>query len=461
MSVLVRARSVSLLGCVVLFFSLLLAAACGGDNEKAATTGTPAGSSPANLSGKTVDVLGIWGSEEQADFEAMIQQWKTDTSAQVKFTGSRDVNSLLTTRVAGGDPPDVALPASLGIFKDLARAGKLTPLSACPGLEDKVKAEYAAQIVDLGTVDGKLYGVMMKAGNKGTIWYNPKFFQENGYKPLAADSTFQDLLDLTEKIAADKEAGKHDVFPWSDAEEAGGGSGFPGSDWIQQIVLGESGPDVYDQWVDHEIPYNDPKIKQAWENFGKILLEPRYVLGGAQRALATKFSEGALPLFTQPPQAAMHYLGSFNSGFITDPTLGFPAGLKPGTDFDFFPFPGGGATGDANIMMLFNSDPATCSFAQWMASPDSQEVWVKRGGFTSLNKKLDLAAYTNDLDRRIAQQLTDPGTTFRFDADDAMPSGVGGDNGAVFTGVLTYLSGGDLDEILQGIDSAFPAGASP
>jgi alpha-glucoside transport system substrate-binding protein len=301
----------------------------------------------------------------------------------------------------------------------------------------------------------------MKAGNKGTIWYNPKFFQENGYKPLTADSTFEDLLTLTEQIAAGKESGKHDVFPWSDAEEAGGGSGFPGSDWIQQIVLGESGPDVYDQWVAHEIPYNDPKIKQAWEDFGKILLEPRYVLGGTQRALATKFSEGSLPVVSQPPQAAMHYLGSFNSGFITDTSLGFPPGLKPGTDFDFFPFPGGGATGDANVMMLFNSDPATCSFAEWMAGPQSQEVWVKRGGFTSLNKKLDLSAYPTDLDRRIAQQLTDPGTTFRFDADDAMPSGVGGDNGAVFTGVLSYLSGGDLDEILSGIDAAFPAGASP
>lgn len=157
----------------------------------------------------------------------------------------------------------------------------------------------------------------------------------------------------------------------------------------------------------------------------------------------------------------MHYLGSFNSNFITDPELGFPAGLQPGTDFDFFPFPGGGATGDANIMMLFNSDPATCSFAEWMAGADSQEIWVSSGGFTSLNTTVDLASYPNDLDRRVAEQLTDPATVFRFDADDAMPSGVGGDNGAVFTGVLNYLSGGDLDEVLQGIEDAFPAQASP
>ena len=298
----------------------------------------------------------------------------------------------------------------------------------------------------------------MKAGNKGTIWYNVAFFADNDYQPLTAESTFQDLLDLTEQIAADKEAGEHDAFPWSDAQEIGGGSGFPGSDWIQQIVLGESGPDVYDQWVAHEIPYNDPQIKEAWENFGKILLDDRYVLGGAEQALATTFSEGSLPLFTEPPQAAMHYLGSFNTGFITDPTLGFPEGLEPGTDFDFMPFPGGGVTGDANIMMLFNNDPATCSFASWMAGADAQEIWVERGGFTSLNNKVDLASYPTDLDRRVAEQLTDPATVFRIDADDAMPSGVGGDNGAVFTGVLEYLGGGDLDEILQGIEDAFPTG---
>ena len=266
------------------------------------------------------------------------------------------------------------------------------------------------------------------------------FFEAQGYEPLTAIATFDDLLALTEQIAADKEAGTHNTFPWSDAEEAGGGSGFPGSDWIQQIVLGDAGAEVYDQWVAHEIPYNDQQIKDAWENFGEILLEPRYVLGGAERALATEFSAGGLPLFSEPPEAAMQYLGSFNSSFITDPELGFPAGLQPGTDFDFFPFPGGGATGDANIMMFFNSDPATCSFAEWMASAEAQEIWVGRGGFTSLNTTVDLATYPTELDRRVAEQLTNPDTVFRFDADDAMPSGVGGDNGAVFTGVLDYLT---------------------
>lgn len=426
-------------------------AACDGDGEEGETpedgeTPEPAAAArPGN-----VDALLIWGAEEIDDFDAMTKPWIDDTGNTLDFTSTRDINSVLTTRVAGGNPPDVAFPAALGIFRDLAGEGELTPLSECPGLEEQVLADYSDAVIDLGTVDGTLYGVFMKAGNKGTIWYSPPQFAANGYEPLTADSTFADLIALTEQIAADGNT------PWSDAQEIGGGSGFPGSDWVQQIVLGEFGPDVYDQWVAHEIPYNDPQIKEAWEKFGQIVLNPDYVLGGPDQVLATRFSEGSIPLFTDPPLAFMHYMGSFNAGFITDPTLGFPEGLEPGVDFDFMPFPGGGVTGDANIMMLFNSDPETCSFAQWMASAEAQEIWVARGGFTSLNTNVSLDAYPTELDRTLAEQVTGPDAVFRFDADDAMPSGVGGDNGAVFTGILEYIGGGDLDGILQGIEDAFP-----
>jgi alpha-glucoside transport system substrate-binding protein len=426
-------------------------AACGGE-EKAAETPSPAetaGPTPVARPGN-VDALLIWGAEEIDDFDAMTQPWIEDTGNTLDFTSTRDINAVLTTRVAGGNPPDVAFPASAGIFFDLAREGELTPLSECPGLEETVRAEYPESLIGAGSVDGTLYGVFMKSGDKGTIWYNPKAFTDNGYEPLTADSTFQDLLDLTAQIAADGNV------PWSDAEEIGGGSGFPGSDWVQQIVLAESGPDVYDQWVAHTIPYNDPQIKAAWEKFGQIILNPDYVLGGTDRVLATRFSEGSIPLFTDPPEAFMHYLGSFNSGFITDPTLGFPEGLVPGEDFDFMPFPGHAVTFDGNIMLLFNSDPETCSFAEWMASAEAQKIWVARGGFISPNTNISLADYPTDLDRRVAAQMADPDSILRFDADDGMPSGVSGDNGAVFTGILEYIGGGDLDQILQGIEDTFP-----
>ena len=445
----------------VVLVSLFVFAACDDDDKDKDTNGgvVPPPARPGN-----VDALLIWGAEEIDDFDAMTQPWRDATENTLDFTSTRDFNAVLTTRVEGANPPDVAFPAALGIFRDLAAAGDLTPLSECPApepivsasagqvttLEDFVKANYSDSVIALGTVDGQLYGVFMKSSNKGTIWYNVKAFAANGYEPLTAESTFADLIALSDKMVADGNT------PWSDAQEIGGGSGFPGSDWVQQIALAELGPEVYDQWVNHEIPYNDPRVKGVWEKFGQIIFTPGYLLGGPEKALATKFSEGSIPLFTDPPEAFMHYMGSFNSGFITDTELGFPAGLVAGEDFNFMPFPGGGVTGDANIMMLFNSDSETCSFAGWMASAEAQEIWVARGGFTSLNTGVSLDAYPNDLDRSLAEQVASPDTTFRFDADDAMPSGVGGDNGAVFTGILDYIGGGDLDTILQGIDDVFP-----
>jgi len=404
-------------------------------------------------------VLGIWGEEEIDDFDAMVQPWKDDTGGDVAFTGTRDINAILRTRVEGGDPPDVAIVANSGIFFDLAREGELTPLSECAGLEANIQADYPESLVGAGSLDGTLYGVFMKAANKATVWYSPPQFDTFGYE---VPTTWEEMIALSDEIVADREAGTHDAYPWSDAQEIGGGSGFPGSDWVQQIVLNQWGPDVYDQWIAHDIPYNDDRIKQSWELFGDIILDPDYVLGGTDRALATTFSEGSLPLFKDPPEAFMHYMASFNSGFITDPTLGFPEGLVAGEDFDFFPFPtidpsfAGGVTFDGNILMIFNSDETTCSFAEWMASAEAQEIWVARGGFISLNTKVSLDDYPTELDRTVAAQLSDPQAIFRFDADDGMPSGVGGDNGAVFTGILEYIDGGDLDEILQGIDDAFP-----
>ncbi|MDP2674882.1 MAG: ABC transporter substrate-binding protein, partial [Dehalococcoidia bacterium] len=335
-------------------------AACGDDEEEGKTPApgeTPAPTVAARPG--NVDAVIVWGAEEIDKFDAMTKPWIDDTGNSLDFTSTRDINTLLTTRVAGGNPPDVSFPPALGIFRDLAREGSLKPLSDCPGLEDKVRADYPQSVVDLGTVDGTLYGVAMKAGYKANVWYSPKAFAAKGYE---VPTTWDELIALANKIVADGGT------PFSDAEEIGGGSGFPGSDWVQQIVINQWGPDVYDQWVAHDIPYNDDRIKQSWQMFGDIILNPDYILGGTDKALATRFSEGAIPLFKDPPEAYMHVMGSFDSAFITNPELGFPAGLVAGEDFDLFPFPvinpdfPSGVTGDLNMRMMFNNDPETCSF---------------------------------------------------------------------------------------------------
>jgi alpha-glucoside transport system substrate-binding protein len=283
----------------------------------------------------------------------------------------------------------------------------------------------------------------MKADTKGTVWYDPATFEENGWEVPSADSTWDDLVALTDEI---RNAG--DVAPWSIGVSSEADTGWPGSDWLQQIILNmDGGDELYDGLVDGTIPFTDPRVKEAWEAFGTIALTDGNVSQGSPAGInATTFQDATYPPFQDPPAAAMTYLGAFASTFITEQ---FPDAV-PGEDFDFFTFPGGGVTGAANIVYAFNSEPATCSLLRHLASADAQQIWVEAGGFTSVNTGVSTDAYPSDPAREAAQQLLDA-EPFRFDLDDAIG---GATQQAIFAGVTEYLANpGQLDTILQNIEA--------
>jgi alpha-glucoside transport system substrate-binding protein len=425
--------------------ALALFAACGDDDDDEDGDETPsAGRTPGAGGGDigSVTVLGIWGAEELDSWEAMYQPWENDTGGTVEFTGTRDTTALLRTRVEGGNPPDIAIPAEIGLFQQFARDGELVPLSQCPGLEDTVRQNYPESFIELGTVDGELYGFFMKTDTKGTIWYNPAFFSANNLQPLTADSTFEDLASLSDQILATG------TPPWSNGQNANGSTGFPGSDTIQQIIINEAGVDAYDAVASGEMPYTDDVVRDAWEKFGQLVLTDGYTSqGGAQGVLATPFRDSAFPPFEDPPEAGMVHLGGFAGGFITEQF----AEATPGEDFNFFPWPGGAVTGGANIVYAFNSDDGTCSFMSYLASAEAQQIWVERGGFTSVNREVDLSSYPDETARGQAEQLLNA-ETFRFDMDDLI--GAAGQQ-AIFQGIIQYLQNpNNLDQILSGIDGS-------
>jgi alpha-glucoside transport system substrate-binding protein len=431
---------------------LVMLAACGDDDDddgdptatagSGDTTNTPAGSPTTADQPGNVSVMGIWGAEELTNFEAMTKPWN-DRGGSVDFTGTRNITADLTVRVEGGNPPDVAIPAEVGLFQEFAADGKLISLDQCEGLEDLVKDNYPDGFNDLATVDGKLYGFFMKADTKATVWYNPAVFEENDVEPLDADASFDDLVQVSETL---KDKG---IAPWSIGVESAEASGWPGSDWLQQIILNsEGGEELYDGLIDGSIPFTDPRVKDAWTKFGEIALAEGFTAqGGAEGINATNFQDSTYLPFEDPPRAAMVMLGGFASGFITTQ---FPS-LKPGDDLDFFTFPGGKVTGGANIVYAFNDDPATCSFLRYMASAEAQEVWVKAGGFTSVNSEVPLTAYPSDLARKQAEQLLDA-ETFRFDLDDAIGGSL---QNTYFAGVTEFLADpSKLDSILEQIEAA-------
>lgn len=408
-------------------------AACGGGEVKP-TPGPGIG---------TVSVIHQWVSGgEPESFRVVVSPWEDLTGGKVDDVGTRDILDVLTIRVAGGNPPDIAVLSTPGTMQMFARDGVLVALDSFLDM-GKIRSEYSQAWIDIGTVDGKIYGIPSKAANKSTVWYNPKVFDANG---LQVPETWNEMIALSDQLVA---AG---LSPWSIGVESGGTSGWPGTDWIGQLLLSEHGPESYDQWVNHEIPWTDSRVRSAWEKFGQIALTPGYVAGGADFVLSTNFASASYLPFESPPKAAMYFLGSFVQGFIE----GQFTDLIIEEDYSFFPFPPvnpqyeGAVTSGADLLVMFNDNEASRSLVEYLATAEAQEIWVHRGGFTSTNKLVSLESYPDALAAKVAEQLTSA-EIVRFDADDMW----GGDlQDAFYRGVLNYLADPSrLDSILEDIEA--------
>ena len=405
------------------------------------TTRRGAAVPPPQRLGGSVSVLGVWGGSELESFRAMVAPFEQATGVTVEFEGTRDLNAVLTTRLQGGNPPDVAGLPGPGQMAEFARAGRLISLDDVVDL-GAMREQYASSWLELGTVDGKLHGIFVKTALKGLIWYNPKALRAAGYE---IPRTWDALITLTERISA---AGK---TAWCIGLESGAASGWPATDWIEDIVLRTAGAEAYDQWHRHEIAWTDARIRNAWEQFGRIAANPKHVYGGRDAVLATNFGESPFPLFTDPPGCYLHHQATFIQDFIQKQ---YP-NLAPGEDFDFFAFPqmdpnvpsAVEAAGD--LFGMFRDTPQARALIRYLTTPEAQAIWVKRGAALSANRKVSLDDYPDVLSRRAAEILTGAEVA-RFDASDLMPEAV---NAAFWKGTLDYVQDPSrLAEILANIE---------
>jgi alpha-glucoside transport system substrate-binding protein len=397
----------------------------------APSTSAAAPSSGASLTGQSVTVIGTWGGTEQDAFMAMVKPWETQTGATVKYTGTRDLNTVLTTGVASGVLPDLAGLPGPGQMNEWASS--LVDLSTVLDTST-YKSETAAPLVDLGTVNGKMIGVFIKTAIKGLIWYDPKTVDFSSNAPATWDA-------LTAAIAANKSKA---AAPWCLGVESGAASGWPGTDWIEDIVLRQAGADVYNQWWQGKVKWSDPAIKAAFQTFGQVVAQS---YGGATAINATNFANAGDPLFKTPPGCLFLHQASFITG------LGAFKTSKSGTDYNFFPFPDintqftGAVEGSGDLFGMFHNTPASQSLMAYLVTAPAQDIWVKAGGAISANK--NATDYPDDISKRSAQLLASA-KIFVFDASDLMPTAM---NNEFWADIVKYVQHPDqLDAILADLD---------
>lgn len=395
----------------------------------------------------TVTVYGTIVDDEAKLLQESWKDWADENGITVKYEGSQDFETQLGTRAQGGNPPDVAIFPQPGLFADFASRDFLKP--APEEVEQNANEYWSEDWVRYGTYDGTFYGAPLMANVKGWIWYSPAKFEEWG---VEVPTTLDELTALTQTIQ-----GATGAPAWCAGFESGTATGWPGTDWIEDYVLRQAGPDVYDQWVAHEVPFTDPQIKTAFDSVGQILLNPANVnagFGDVRSINSTAFGDVAPALANG--DCALTHQASFLDGF-------FPEGTEIGEDGDVWAFmlPGATAgenavTGAGEIVGAFSEKESVQKFLAYLSSPEWANSRVSLGGVTSANNGLDPDSATSPILQETIKILQDPETTFRFDASDLMPGAVGA--GTFWKGMVAWVNGDPTDQVLQQIETGWPAG---
>jgi alpha-glucoside transport system substrate-binding protein len=397
---------------------------------------------------KNVEIVFGFGGDQSKGFQQSLQQFQQQSGIKIKFTeASQSFDTLIRTRVRANNFPDIALFPQPGILKDFVKQGKMTDLSTQLDV-NKLQADYVPGTLDAGEVDGKFYGAPISYNLKSLVFYPKKAFEAKGY---SIPTTQQELVDLTNKIKADG------TTPWCMGMESSSATGWVATDWIEANLLEEAGPDTYDKWVNHEIPFNDPAVKKAAQDFESLVLADGNVLGGRKQTVSNAFSTSANPMFNNPPKCFLHRQGNFitQSGFfpkavVADIDNQVGVFQYPGQTADSKPMLGGG-----DLAAVFNGkDDDTKQVMAYLTGPD-YPGYSEKAGFLSPRKDFPVDKYESKLTQQIAN-LGAKATVFRFDGSDQMPGAVG--SGSFWKGMVAWVSGQkDLDTSLNDIESSWPS----
>lgn len=441
-----RRRSISRLAATGAALSLL-ATGClsegGGGN-------TGGGGNAASSGGgdKKVEVFGNFTGAEAKAFEASLVDFEKSSGIDVTYVGASNFAELIRSRVAGNNLPDIALFPQPGLLRDIAGQGKFTDLGTALDME-KLKTTLIPGLLDASTLEGKVYGVPMRMAVKSLVWHPAPEFQKAGY---TAPKTHAELLALTDKI---KGSG---TTPWCIGMESGPATGWVATDWLEEYVLRIGGPETYDKWWKHEIPFNDPVVKKAAQEFEKIAFPEGNVLGGRKTIVSTPFGTSANPMFAAKPQCYLHRQGNFitSEGFFPKPVQ---TNLEANVDLFALPpveggFQGQPVLGGGDLAAMFKVDDDSKKVMEFIASDKFGGPWAKAGGWLSPHKSFNASQYPNDTTREIAKVAANA-KVFRFDASDLMPGAVG--SGSFWKGMVAWVSGQkDLDTALKDIEESWP-----
>ena len=415
-----------LLPAVALTVVVMLAAACG--------------ASPTSLSddGDPVTIFGPYRETEADRFMESIAEFTAETGIEVRYTSSSGFVEDLIERVeVARVPPDIAIIPQPGVVDRFVETGAAVPLG--PDTLDELDANYGDDVL-AAFHDGEIrYTVPFRQTLKSVVWFRPDVFDEHGWRIPA---TLDDLEALVGEIA---EAGE--LAPWCFSVEAGTATGWAATDWVEDLVLRRSGPEIYTQWSAGTIPFADPDIEAAFDEFRALVVDFGRTAGGVPSIVGTRVDRAWEPLLDEEPGCAMYKQADFALGWMPELSVGNDEELS------WFVLPPAESAGLAPLVVggdqaiRFDDRPAVSDVMTFLAGAQTGAPWVADGGFISAKTSIDETQYP-PVERRFVDVLRDA-PTLVFDASDQMSADVG--SGLLWEAITNWIAGALTYEEFAGI----------
>ncbi len=433
----------------------LAATACGtGGSSSSQGAADPDASLPpgcedyADYAGSSGTQVSMYTSIRDIEADRYVQsfeEFEKCTGITINYEGSGEFEAQLNVKVQGGNAPDLAFIPQPGLLQRFVQAGKVK--EAPEGTAANVNEFWSDAWKEYGSVDGTLYAAPMGANVKSYVWYSPTQFESAGYE---VPTTLDELMTLTEEIAA---SGKK---PWCAGIESGDATGWPATDWVEDMMLRTAGAETYDQWVNHEIPFDDPAVVEAVDAVGAILKNPKYVnagFGDVRSIATTSFQDAGTPILEG--ECFLHRQASFYANQ-------WPEGTTVAEDGDVFAFylpseseDSKPVLGGGEFVAAFADRPEVQKVQTYLSSDEYANTKAAIGDWISANTGLDVANVENPIDQLSVETLQDESAEFRFDGSDLMPAAVGA--GSFWQGMTEWINGSETADVLKGIEDSWPS----
>jgi alpha-glucoside transport system substrate-binding protein len=390
--------------------------------------------------GGSVSMVGVLGGKELDAFLTIMAPFEEAVGTKVEYESTRDLGAVLQTRVDGGNPPDLVSTPAIGQMAAFAKAGKAVDMSQFLDVS-QLKGDYDPGLIDAASVDGKLFGIFDAVNLGALLWYNPK-----SYSGPTAPQSWDELQSWAATTAGSG------TPPWCIGLESGPASGWPGANFITDLVLRQAGAEKYDNWWQGQLAWSAPEIKKAFETYGAIATDPKMVNGAPAAVLATGFAAAADGIWASPPTCYLHPQANFMGGLI----IGNHPDLKPIDNVDFFPLPDfdpaskGVRQISGEIVGMFNDTPQARALVKYLVTPAAQALIAKTGNWLSANKRVPADAYPSPFTAKASKVLASAGSVHYY-GNALMPQAM---SDAFWKAVLDYTKEpAKLDSILTGLDA--------